>query len=186
MEPLPRFGSRGNGRNRELDLDRLGDGARRWGWRRGLNRRIHPRYGRNCRGGRRSGFSRGGCGGRWRRGDCFGGGYGLKCRVQCRQEGAFYCSIIPKAHFALGWVHIDIHLTRRKRQKEYCRWADIPLPTRICLAQGIGDGRRGRGASVYKDVLVAPRGKRTIRLLNEARDTENILGIWSLHGQKGF
>ena len=75
--------------------------------------------------------------------------------------------VVAEADLALGRMDVDVDLVRRQVDEDDGGRAGVACAARIGFAQGVGDrGRRGR-ASVDEDVLVAPRGRREVRPLDE-------------------
>ncbi len=159
-------------------------------------RRGEGRRGRRVRGrrpdrvGRRlfaRGFDRGGRGRsvcRVRGGRRFRG-RGLEGGLERVQEGAFDRAVVAEAHFALGRVHVDVHLPGRQGQEENGRRAHVARTPRIGLAQGVGDGGGGRRASVDENVLVAPGGQGAVGALQESGHADGRTGVRRLDREEG-
>ena len=75
-------------------------------------------------------------------------------------------------------MHVDVDLLGGHLNEEDRRGADVARAVRIGLAQRVGDRRRGRGASVDEDVLVAARRLVQVRALDEAADPDRAGGAF--------
>ncbi len=102
-------------------------------------------------------------------------------------DRVLYGDVVAEAHLAFRGMDVDVHLGRREVDEEEERGLCVALVARVCLADGVGDRRGGRGASVDEDVLLAPCWSGEVRALDVACDADGLgARVWGLKREELF